>query len=220
MFFLILVAIGIIGMVLAISLKDNSEEKKNIREERLSAYRAELQKQQENYQEQLGELMQEYGAYSMDIALGYFDNYDTKKHVYVFEGCKILFLNSEPIPFDKIIGFELKDNQSSVTKITSPEYKTSTNTGSMVGRAIVGSVLTGGVGAVVGANTASKTTKVVKEGSRETTIKHNYRISINVDDLSNPVRTIEIGSNEDTADKIANVLNVILHRNKVNVLNP
>ena len=118
------------------------------------------------------------------------------------------------------MGFELKDNQSTVTKITSPEYTTSTNTGSMVGRAIVGGVLTGGVGAVVGANTASKTTKVVKEGSRKTTIKHNYRISINIDDMSNPVRTIEIGSNEDTADKIANVLNVILHRNKGNVLNP
>jgi hypothetical protein len=115
-----------------------------------------VQKQQEEFQLQLEELKRQYGDYSFDMVLGYFQENNMEKHILVFVSSKILYIANEPMPFEKIIGFELKDNQTTVTKTTSLKYKTSTNTGSMLGRAVVGGILTGGVGAVVGAATAKK----------------------------------------------------------------
>lgn len=178
-----------------------------------------MQKQQEEFQLQLEELKRQYGDYSFDMVLGYFQENNMEKHILVFVSSKILYIANEPMPFEKIIGFELKDNQTTVTKTTSLKYKTSTNTGSMLGRAVVGGILTGGVGAVVGAATAKKTTEVVEEGKTTTTVKHNYRITLTVDDIANPVRVIDCKYHQDKAEQIANVLNVILHRNQDNVLN-
>ena len=189
------------------------------RAERVAAHKIQVQKQQEEFQLQLEELKRQYGDYSFDMVLGYFQENNMEKHILVFESSKILYIANEPMPFEKIIGFELKDNQTTVTKTTSPKYKTSTNTGSMLGRAVVGGILTGGVGAVVGAATAKKTTEVVEEGKTTTTVKHNYRITLTIDDIANPVRVIDCKYHQDKAEQIANVLNVILHRNQDNVLN-
>lgn len=220
MFIVILIAIAIVCVILSLSFNGEKKENKASREANVSTYKMKLKKQREDYQVKFDEIKQEYGECSVDIVLGYFSNFDTEKHIYVFEERKILLLQNEPIPFDNILGFELKDNQSTITKTTSPKYKTSTSIGSMVGRAIVGGILTGGVGAAVGAATAKKTTEVVEEGKTRTITRHNYKITLNIDDMSNPVRIIEFGSYDDIAEKVANVLNVILHRNQGNVLNP
>ena len=76
-----------------------------------------------------------------------------------------------------------------------------------------------GVGAVVGAATAKKTTKVVEEGRTTSSTYHKYQIALNVDDISNPVRVIDFRYNEEKAEQVANVLKIILHRNQDNVLN-
>lgn len=218
MLIVILISIAIV-CVLFVLLFNTGENKKNkaAREAGVSAYKMKIQKQREIYQVKFDELKQQFGECSVDVVLGYFSNYDTEKHLYVFKERKILVLQNEPISFDEILGFELKDNQSTITKTSSPKYITSTCTGSMVGRAIVGGILSGGVGAVLGAATAKKTTEVVEVGKSKTITRHNYRILLTIDDISNPVRIIEFGNYEDIAEKVANVLNVILQRNQGNV---
>ena len=215
---ILMIVFAMFALIMALN-HDTRKETKEARAERAAAYKIQVQKQQEEFQLQLEELKRQYGDYSFDMVLGYFQENDMEKHILVFESSKILYIANEPIPFEKIIGFELKDNQTTVTKTTSPKYKTSTNTGSMLGRAVVGGILTGGVGAVVGAATAKKTTEVVEEGKTTTTVKHNYRITLTIDDIANPVRIIDCKYHQDKAEQIANVLNVILHRNQDNVLN-
>ena len=217
MLIIILISIAIV-CVLFVLLFSTGESKKNkaAREAGVSAYKMKIQKQREIYQFKFDELKHQFGECSVDIVLGYFSNYDTDKHLYIFKERKILVLQNEPISFDEILGFELKDNQSTITKSTSPKYITSTSTGSMVGRAIVG-IISGGVGAVLGAATAKKTTEAVEEGRSKTITRHNYRILLTIDDISNPVRIIEFGNYEDIAEKVANVLNVILQRNQGNI---
>lgn len=213
MFIIILTVIAFICVVLTLSIHGKNKKKAN-QEASVSAYKMKIQKQRDNYQERFDEIKLEYGECSADITLGYFEIYDTKKHIYVFEERRILLLRNEPIRFESILGFELKDNQSTITQMTSPKYKTSTSTRSMVGRAIVGGILTGGVGAVVGAATAKKTTEVVEEGKTKTLIKHKYSILLKIDDMSNPVRIIEFGRYVDIAEKVANVISLILVRNQ------
>jgi hypothetical protein len=88
------------------------------------------------------------------------------------------------------------------------------------GAMAAGKVAAQGIGAAVGAATAKKTTTVVKEGRTETITKHNYRINLNVDDLSNPIRVIDFGCNVDKAEQVSNVLNVIIYRTQGDILNP
>lgn len=216
---ILLIAFAMFALIMALN-HDTPKETKEARAERAAAHKLQVQKQQEEFQQQLDELKHKYGDCTLDVYIDCFQEYVLENHVFVFEGSKILYVANEPLPFEKILGFELKDNQSTITKTTAPKYKTSTNTGSMLGRAIVGGVLTGGVGAVVGAATAKKTTTVVEEGKTTTTVKHNYRITLTIDDMANPVRVIDFTYHRDKAEQVANVLNIIMHRNQGNVLNP
>lgn len=211
MILLILVLI-IVGSAVFVIIENKNAEAK--RHNRAVAYKVELQKMQETYQARHDEIIQQYGNYSLDICIDFCRKYVVENHIYVFEDLKILYVLNEPIPFDKILCFELKENQNTVTKTTSPKYKTTTDTGSMLGRAIVGGVLTGGIGAVVGAATATKKTEVVEEGKITTRVEHKYRIILTIDDLLNPTRVIDFKDGRDKAEQTANLLNVILHRNK------
>lgn len=216
---IIVVVLLVVFVVIGVLMNNANEKQKEKREERAAAHKLQVQKQQEEFKQQIDELKHQYGNCTLDVYIDYFQEYVLANHVFIFEESKILYVANEPIPFEKILCFELKDNQSTITKTTSPKYKTSTNTGSMLGRAIVGGVLTGGVGAVVGAATAKKTTKVVEEGKTTTTVKHNYRITLTIDDMANPVRVIDCKYHQDKAEQIANVLNIIMHRNQETVLN-
>ena len=80
----------------------------------------------------------------------------------------------------------------------------------MVGRAIVGGVLTGGAGAIIGGATASKTTTTSGGTSRT---KHNYTLIITVDSLSNPIERIHLGENGTYANEICSILSIIINRN-------
>lgn len=134
---------------------------------------------------------------------------------YVFEQSQIVILSTEVIPFSKIIGYNLTDNQVTIRENIGYESKTTTATGSMLGRAVVGGVLTGGVGAVIGAATARKNTVTMPtQDNIKTSVTHDFKIYVNLNDLSNPTIIINVGHNTDNAYKIANVLNIIVERNK------
>ena len=80
----------------------------------------------------------------------------------------------------------------------------------MIGRAIVGGVLTGGVGAIIGGATASKTTTTSGGISRTT---HSYKLIITINSLSHPTERIYLGENSTYANEICSILSIILNRN-------
>lgn len=82
----------------------------------------------------------------------------------------------------------------------------------MVGRAVVGGVLTGGLGAVAGAATAKK--NVSDNATSQTTTTHKYTLYINVNNLQEPTISLNIGNDASTAQKLAGAMNVIIERNK------
>lgn len=138
-------------------------------------------------------------------------NYDIQKYVFISEEKSLIMLNEHIYHFKEILDFTLSDN--SVVVFTPTTSKTTTNTGSMLGRAIVGGVLTGGVGAVIGGATASQTTQT-SEGTSHT--RHDYTLVITVNNLSNPVENIHIGWRENYAREISSILSIIVSRNMTN----
>ncbi len=141
--------------------------------------------------------------------------YNWDKYVIIDETAARIMLNENIYSFKDILDFSLSDNQTVVQHHTSGTAKTKTSTGSMIGRAVVGGVLTGGIGAVVGAATAKKTTDV-SPGKTWSTTKHDYCINITINSLSTPNEILYFHSDDESANKVASILTVIVHRNESN----
>lgn len=114
--------------------------------------------------------------------------------VLVYDNHKVIIVNGLILKYSDIIDFNVNNEMS---------YKTSTSTGSVVGRGLVGGLLLGGVGALAGATTANKnTTAKVSE----------YRINIILRDMNNPLVTCVL-IQEDHAQKMVAVLKNIIDYN-------
>ena len=128
--------------------------------------------------------------------------------IIVNDNIKKLFIGEKEYDFKDILDFTVKDN--AVTIHSASTSKAKTNTGSMVGRAVVGQVLFGNVGAVIGGATASKT---IEHSESKSTVKHDYSIIITVNNIASPTEIIKCGRNDAALNKIVSTLTVILKSN-------
>lgn len=201
--------IVIIGIVLASAMSSGSTNNSSSAEEQhhLAEKR---RKEKEEYDKAYGELTERLGDCTVDVNLGDWNEYKINKRFLVFESAETIVVNGKEHKFSDILGFSLVDDATSETIMTSTG-ETKTSTGSMIGRAVVGGVLTGGLGAVAGAATAKK--NIATNSTSQTTTTHKYKIYINLNSLENSTVTLLIGNNSDKAHKIANILNVIIGRN-------
>lgn len=195
-------------MILSNIDADNRSEKQKEEQRCLIEKR---QKEKEEYDKNISGLIEHFGNCTVDINLGYWNEQNIKKRLLVFESSKTIIINGIEHPFSNILGFSLVDDVTSET-ILSSTGNSKTSTGSMIGRALVGGVLTGGLGAVAGAATARK--NIATNTTSETITTHNYKIYINLNSLEYSTVIIPIGKNGDKAHKIANILNVIIERTK------
>lgn len=79
--------------------------------------------------------------------------------------------------------------------------ETNTSTGSLLGRSAAGAVLGGGVGAVIGASSASKNTTTIGRQNDDTII-HKYFISINLRSLETPLIRMNLGDSTKKAEEV------------------
>lgn len=201
-----LVVAGVISFIYDLAIGDRKERKKReIKEKK----RIEIkEKQISNYNDSLHQLEEQLGVCSLDINLG---NYYIDSHVLFFEEAQTIVIQSKEYKFYDILGCSLVDDITNNT-LTTSEGTSKTSTGSMIGRAVVGGALTGGLGALAGAATAKKKTK--DYASSITVTNHNYTLYINVNSLETPVITLHLGDKVALAQKLAAAINVIIERNK------
>lgn len=114
------------------------------------------------------------------------------------------------MPYAKILDYKLNDNSQTITAPST--YKTKTDLGSVVGRSIIGGLLTGGIGAFIGGATANK--KTVQTSDATTTIIHNYELVITLDNTTMPNITLNFKEDKRSAEEAASMLGVIINRNK------
>lgn len=219
---IVIVFISLAGFIIY-DLAENASEKKAIqKEERLKiARQRQLEEEEKRRQEEaaftakLDSLEASYGQCTSDIYL-WGKNSNLENHILIFEEGSMLVMKGEEIPFSKVLGFALNDDTETIVQNTTQYTSTTkTSTGSMLGRAVVGGVLLGGVGALAGASTAKKeTTTVPTVGTSTSTTKHHYVLYLSLDDLSNPTREIKLGSDTKKAQNVASIFNIIIQRNK------
>lgn len=127
---------------------------------------------------------------------------------YINEHLQKLYIEKKEYSFKDILDFSIEDNAHTMS--SGSTSISNANTGSMLGRAAVGGIIAGNVGAIVGGSTASRT--IETSGSYSTVI-HDYSIIITINSLSSPIITLNVGQDQDLVNKIRSILTVIMKRN-------
>lgn len=195
--FVIILIIGIAVSIIASTFQRKEiEADMKKREERKKA----LQKLKE---QELAKLKEKF-SYNIDKSITYGYN----SYIFVNESEQKIMLCEKIYDFAEIISFNVTDNSKVIYSPTTSA--TSTNTGSVIGRAVVGGLLTGGVGAIVGGATAKKTTTT---SGGESHTEHKFFINVTVDSISDPIIRLYIGNSAYNANEISSLLSVIINRN-------
>lgn len=212
-FLVLLGVMAVIGVIAGIA-ENNKKEKEN-------QEKAQQKKKDEEYQLQLAEQkeIEKEKKYNELTAMISSPNkvieYDYDHYIMVNESTSQIILNEHIYNFKDIINYTMSDNATMIQKHSGGEISStsSTDTGSMLGRAVVGGVLAGGVGAAIGGSTAKREIKssVAPTTTTSSTI-HNYLIVVTVNSLSNPIERLELGKDGHNTDEICALLSVIISR--------
>lgn len=193
-----------------VKIASKLKEAQRIEEEKRA--NMELRTMQDRFENQTKLLIDKYGAISKKIELTNHDNntggsYDMNNFIFIFEGAKRIYLVGHDLSFSDILGCSYFDDQKIIKgKIT---YKTKTDTKNMAKRAVVGGALLGGSGVILGGATSQKTSVGIQEDDQ---ITHNYTITVNVNDIINPIIRIPTGQHGALTNEIVALLNVVIAR--------
>lgn len=180
------------------------EEWKREREEREKAYDAAMASA-------LAELEGKWGKCTKDIAVNYGREFYLSDRIYVFEESEKIVLDGTVYDFKDIIGFSLLNKSKTVYNAYST-VKSKKDLGNMAARGIAGKMIGGDVGAVIGA--LSTPDEYEEDTEYDMEQENDYKIYVNVNSIASSTLRIDVGDFEDDAYEIANILNVILARNK------
>lgn len=207
-FWIIMVITGGISGAIWQNKKDEKERERRKRrqEEKKFQKQAEFEQKSPIYNAQKEELISKYGESDKTFI---FEELNLQKEIIVFGKVNRIWLLGKDLPMSDILSCTFNDNQHTVKGSVS--YETKTSTGNMAKRAIVGGVLTGGVGAVVGGATAKKETTITQENDK---VIHDYTVIININSLSEPIIRIPLGTDGTKVNEIVGLMNVIINRNK------
>ena len=195
---LIVVAIIIIKLIVA------KKKRGKIKADELEAERL-LQLKKRAYEGRYAKVVGMFGEPSKRVAI---EQYNLDKEVVVFEETDRIWLCGKAYPMTSVLGCTLENNHSIIR--SDVVSTTKTDTGSMLGRSLVGGAVAGDAGAIVGGATADRVT--ISKGGVDKTAP-NYTIIIYVDSLSDPVISIDTGEDSKKTNDIVGLMNVIINRN-------
>lgn len=138
------------------------------------------------------EIILKYGEPTLEINQG-FNSGDYL--ILVFDQARKIVIHQNEYDYSDILDFSVDGR---------PSYTTTTSTGSMIGRGIVGGIVFGGVGALAGAATSKKNT---------TSEIRSYSIAIYLKNIQKPVEDF-LAFKLETAQQVEGVLRIIIDSNQ------
>lgn len=153
-------------------------------------------------QSAIDQLVDKYGGLSKTIKLEKLgDIPDLKKRLLVFGESELLYVDGREVFFKDIISYKITDDYRIKHGEVESSSKTKISTGSLIGRTVAGAVIGGGLGAAIGAVSASKNTTTIGKQKKDVII-HNYSLSINVRSLENPLIRLNLGWSTEKAEEV------------------
>ena len=184
----------------------NEKEEKN-KKSRKEEYKKRIVEEQEyiknEYEKKKYLLIKKYGEPDKDVIIKY---RGLQSDIMSFSNFNRIWILGHDYSMDDIIGCSLHDEQSIQQGTVS--FETKVKTGNMVKRAVVGGLLFGGAGAVIGGVTAKKASISKQDDDK---VVHNYTVFINVNSMSNPVISVNVGKDVHKANEIVSLINVIIY---------
>lgn len=201
-----IVLIGSVVAAIACVIQANAEEK-NKREKAAAAREKRLAleaEQKARFEEWSSQYLAENGTPDKTIIV---KPNDEMEIIHVHENKKQVYLKGRMYDFKDFINVKFTDSPTIIKGKTTATTKS--NTGSTVGRAIVGDVIAGPAGAIIGGTTGKKTTEFKHENDR---IIHDYTVVVNINSISTPIVRINTGTDGKTTNEIVGLINVIIAR--------
>ena len=135
------------------------------------------------------------------------------RYIAVFSKYQILCISDTEILFNEILSSKIIDNYQIEHGHISGDATTKTSTSSLVGRSAAGALIGGGVGAAIGASSASKNTMVSYTQSNDKLI-HDYVLIITLNRFNSSIIKVRIGNDWERATEIEHIFNLINEYNK------
>jgi Ca2+/Na+ antiporter len=195
-----------IAICIVASIQGNKEEKEKREKEALQRKRrAKEREEAENaYTSWYEQYVAENGNPDKTIVI---EEFDKDNVIHVHEAAKHVYICGKSYDFKDVISCTFSDSPTVIKGAV--KAVTKSNTGSTVGRAIVGDVIAGPAGAIIGGTTGKKTTEFQQENDRTV---HNYTVIINMNSIANPILRIHTGEDGKLTNEIVGLMNVIIAR--------
>lgn len=227
---IIFLILAVLFIFFLVKLSDDEVKIQSSFKEKLSIIKKDLDKKEKDFSEQYGECTRKVIAnfdtkevYDFNSRLEFAKQYGNEKlkiiddlslstvnsldYLYVFQQTETLIINNNPYKFNDILDYDIEDTPTTKTGNVST---TKSNTGSMIGRAIVGDLVAGQAGAIIGGSTGKKTTITTGEDN----LIHNYTINITINNLKKPIESINTKNDSKATSEIVSILNIILNNKK------
>ena len=196
---------GLCHLIYYIFIGQKKDKIKKMKREKAKAEFAEHQRQKRiEYAEYKNNLCKKYGEPDKVISYGNFDD-----EIIVFVKSSIVIIKCKEFSFDDIISCSLIDDSRIERGDVYTTIDTKTNTGSLIGRGVVGGLIAGSAGAIIGASSASKTSSgaAVSIGDKKI---FSYSLIIGVRSFEQPTIEIYLCHKRNLAFEIETVFNIIL----------
>lgn len=207
-YYLLTFAIIFIVMTIIALICDNNPQRQKKENERREQERLEKEAKEKAakaaYENARNEFVQQNGEPDRTIILS---PMNFMEEIHVYEAKKKVFILGKGYEFKDIIACSMSDSPTVIKGKTTATTKS--NTGSTIGRAVVGGVIAGTAGAVIGGTTGKKETEIHQE---KDTVVHNYTVIINVNSISEPIIRICTGTDGKLTNDIIGLMNVVIAR--------
>lgn len=140
---------------------------------------------------------------------------DWRKAVFFVFSKKVMCYGEKSIIFKDLISCTyIDDSKVKTTSTGNSSIHMSTDTGSLVGRSLVGGLIGGEAGAIIGGATASQSGTATTTSTSYSETKHDYTVIVNTRNMNEPLLKIPCGQREQAVHEIIATLNAAIANNK------
>lgn len=163
-----------------------------------------LAQQREHKEREIQEIKTKYGERVQIIET-------VNDTILISEEKRCVRLKNHDYRFEDILGCRTTYDESRKT-ITSTSGKSKTSNANMLKRAVVGGVLTSGIGALAGAVTAKK--DISMESTSHDVVSRYYSVHVTINSIYTPTIEIKIGEDARKSRYVSDLFNIIIVRSR------